>query len=1369
MRKTYIIKKINKSNEQSGGEYVKVDSYFDSDDEDDHYEDSPNINIVKNKDVESESLESESLESESVENSTDSENRRFREEIKEEKQYGYPDVNDPHFQSAIYKKREFYYYKMAERPELKNYNEIAEYRKKICRPSGGYLEHQAMLSNFINPDTPYKGVLIFHGTGTGKCLYGESLVLVNNNKWLKIKDLWNYYKTFIFKEADGSEWSKPFTDLTVKSIDSNNRVVTGKVINLYRELVDTKLYKITLENESEIIKTEVHKLYNGKEWKQNFKMGEDVAIYDNNTLSYSKIKMIQWLNYDGYVYDLEVEEHHNFVSNNIFCHNTCVGVAIGEKFKPMVQRYGTPIYILVPGPLLKENWKKSFLECTGDTYLKANENLVFINDEEQEKAKKLGLQHAMQYYKIMSYKGFQKRVLGEKIVENKAIEGKKIKVTYKKTEEGEYERDINVDRIYSLNNTLIIADEAHNLTGNSWGEALLKIIKSSVNLKIVLLTATPMKNLADEIVELLNFIRPQDSPIKRDLIFNSEKGHTMQLKANGLEYLKKMAQGYVSHLRGADPMTFAEKIEMGDKPKGLLFTRITRCEMSEFQKKTYDETIEIKDDGLSRRAEDVANFVFPALDESRKKIIGVYSKEGLNTLKNQLKSHYDKINKMVATDILKLKGTEQDQEFVNINENTKNITGAILKKEYLATFSTKFHKALVDVEENLFYNEQTKESRTGFVYSNLVKIGIEIFQEILIQNGYLEYDEIQSNYLIKDDTICYFCGKTHKEHSKTILPEHKFKPATFIVVTGAASEETAEAMPEDRKQILDNVFSNLVNKEGENIKLVLGSKVMNEGLSLKNVKSVHILDVYFNFGRVDQIVGRAIRWCSHYDLMSENNLYPKVKLYKYSISLGKNSKELSTEEELYYKAEQKYILIKKIERCLKEVAIDCALNQQGNMFKEEQEEFKKCIVPNDNLLKLETMEGEKTKTCPSKCDFTECLYKCHDKILNSKYYDPNRNIYKKLTKKNLDYSTFTSSLAKSEIDYAKQKIKELYMTKYVYNLKTITEYVYESYNNDKKDLFDDFFVQKALDELIPVTENDFNNYKDVIIDKSYRSGYLIYLDGYYLFQPFDENENVPMYYRTKYQHNYQSKLGLQNYILSEKGDVKNVLMDMNDDKLEDYGYDFDNVMDYYDERKEHDIVGIIDKEISRKKIKQFNELSDVFKIREKREKILDKKRATGIPSLKGAVCATSKQKEYLEKIAKDLHIKNIPKEITRDDLCINIMDKLIELEKYATGKNKMTYIMIPTNHPKYLFPLNLEDRMEYIKNKVSTILNQKISFKEKIDDKKKIITLSFKLKNKPSSDDIYKLDNIYNKEINKSAENLWTVSKDKLSWTIELN
>ena len=1384
MRKTYIIKRINNYKQNGGTEdnnidHAVVENIFDSDSDSDNdskksHNNNNILNIMKNSDSdkETESIDSnDSNDLDHLDNLDNSDNK-----IQEQMNYGYPNVNAPTLQSDVYKKREFYFYKLPDRPNLSNYKEIEQYRKRICEPSGGLLEHQSLLSNFINPDTPYKGILIFHGTGTGKCLHKNSLILVNNNKNLKIENLWNFYKTDVIKDKQESEWSTPFTNITVKSLDNNNNIVTGNVKHLYREKINSFLYAITLENGSQIIKTQIHKLYNGSIWTNKININDKIAIYENNSLTYSYVKCIESIKYNDYVYDLEIDVHHNFVSNNIFCHNTCVGVAIGEKFKPMVQRYGTPIYILVPGPLLKENWKQSFLNCTGDTYLKQNENLVFINEEEREKIRKLGILQAMQYYKIMSYRSFYRRVLGEKIIDKKTIEGNKIKVTYKKTDEGEFERDINIDKIHNLNNTLIIVDEAHNLTGNAYGEALMKIIKSSVNLKIVLLSATPMKNLADDIVELLNFIRPYDSPVQRELIFNSDKNHLMRFKAGGIEYLKKMAHGYISHLRGADPMTFAEKVEMGDKPKGLLFTRISRCVMLPFQRATYDEAIQIADDSLDRKSEAVANCVFPALDESRKKLIGLYGREGLNALKNQLKTHHEKINKLIATDILKLKPNEQDQEFININDSTKNITGAILKKEYIEKFSTKFYQAMIDIENNLFYNNETLESRTGFVYSNLVKIGIEIFQEALIQNGYLEYDVNQSNYHIKDNTICYFCGQSHKAHSKQTSPEHVFSPATFVVVTGTASEEAAEVIPEDRKKLLDNIFNNIANKEGKQIKLVLGSKVMNEGLSLFIVRSAHILDVYFNFGRVDQVVGRAIRWCSHYKLMSEKNPYPKVKLYKYSVSLDSESTELSTEEELYYKAEQKYVLIKKVERALKEVAIDCALNQQGNMFKEEIEEFDKCIRPNDELLKIKFNDKDKDKdkasvnVCPSKCDFTDCLYKCHDQILNSKYYDPKRNIYKKLTKNQLDYSTFTSNLAKTEIDYAKRKIKELYMTGYVYNLKTIIDYVFESYSTDKKDLFDDFFVQKALDELIPVTENDFNNYKDVLVDKSYRPGYLIYLDGYYLFQPFDENENVPMYYRTQYQYNYQSKLGLQNYIsVEKKSNIDDEISESDTDNKDDIGYNFDDVMDYYDERKEHKIVGIVDKEINRRKTKRADEIEDVFKIREKREKILDKKRATGIPSLKGAVCATSKQKEYLEEIAKNLGIKNVSKDITRVDLCQNIMNKLIELEKYSKGKDKMTYIMIPNNHPKYLFPLNIEDRVEYIKNKVSGILNTKMTFKETVDNKKKSITLSFKLNTKPSTDDIYKLENIYNKESNKLAAELWTISKDKLSWSTVIN
>jgi superfamily II DNA or RNA helicase len=1128
---------------------------------------------------------------------------------------GYPKTSDENIQSKIYAKREFYYYKLPERPNLSSYNEISEYRKKQCVLTGELLEHQAMLSNFINPDTPYKGLLVFHGTGTGK---------------------------------------------------------------------------------------------------------------------------------------------------------TCVGIAIAEKFKQQVQRYGTQIYILVPGPLLKENWRSSLTQCTGDTYLRTHENLLFLNDEEKEKIKKQAILNAQQYYKILSYKSFYRKVLGEKIVEKKMVEGK-IKSIYKKTDEGEFERDIGLDILHNLNNTLIIVDEAHNLTGknNVYGESLMKIIRNSINLKVVLATATPMKNLGDDIVDLLNFIRPLDSQIERDLIFTSAKNHTMELKPGGLEYLKKMASGYISHLRGADPMTFAERVDIGIKPKGLMFTKISQCYMEKFQLEAYHEAKKLaieEADALDRKSEAVANFVFPGLDSSKTKLIGLYGRDGLNQLKNQLKNHYDKINSMIAKEILGLK--KYNEELININENTKNITGAILKKDNLKYFSTKFYQAFVDMESNLFVggSNSNGESRTGFIYSNLVKTGIEIFQEILNINGFLQYDENRNNYQITDTTKCYYCGKLYEEHNQNKDTTHKFEPATYIVVTGQSSEEGAENIPEENKKIVSTVFSNIENKNGKNIKLVLGSKVMNEGISLHNVSTVQILDVYFNFARLDQVIGRAIRWCSHYNLMSETNPYPKVRVYKYAVSLDK-SNELSTEEDLYYKAELKYILVKKIERGLKEVAIDCALNQQGNMFKEEIDYYSKCIKPNDKLLDItidnktnsSKKKNEEPNICPSKCDFTECIYKCQDSILNSKYYDPQRNIYKKLSKSELDLSTFTSNLARSEIDYAKRKIKELFIVGYVYNLKTITDYVADSYAKTKRDLFDDFFVQKALDELIPITENDFNNFKDIVYDKTRRSGYLIYLDGYYIFQPYDENENAPMYYRTTYQYDYNSKLSLYNYLIKEKYDVDTKIsseleLEIDTENLNDY--DFAGVMDYYDNRKEYEIVGIIDKETNKKKSKRTEDIKDIFKIREKREKILEKKRGTGIPSLKGAVCATSKEKEYLESLAKNIGIKKISKDLTRDNICELVKNKLIELEKYSKGKNKMTYIMIPSNHPTLKFPLNLEDRIEFIKTNVNKILSKNVNFKEKINSSDKSILLTFNVPSKPNSDDIDKLSK------------LGLETKDKLKWTI---
>ena len=185
---------------------------------------------------------------------------------------------------------------------------------------------------------------------------------------------------------------------------------------------------------------------------------------------------------------------------------TCSAISIAEQFKDQVKKYNTRIFVLIPGPNTRENFKSELLFCTGDNYLKNKDILQKFNKNEQDRERKIGIYSALQNYKILSYKTFYKKVLGEKILEKKIDDDNKIKSSYRRNQEGEIERELVVDRINNMDNSIIIVDEAHNLTNNEYGEALKKMIKVSQNLKIILLTATPMKNLADDIVDLLNFL-----------------------------------------------------------------------------------------------------------------------------------------------------------------------------------------------------------------------------------------------------------------------------------------------------------------------------------------------------------------------------------------------------------------------------------------------------------------------------------------------------------------------------------------------------------------------------------------------------------------------------------------------------------------------------------------------------------------------------------------------------------------------------------------------------------------------------------------------------------------------------------------------
>jgi superfamily II DNA or RNA helicase len=1080
---------------------------------------------------------------------------------KNDKEFLYAEPDDSDLPYKIYKKREFYYNRVPSRPIMKTYDQVQKYRESVCKLGDDFQprEQQAILPNFINTNTPYKGIILMHGTGSGK---------------------------------------------------------------------------------------------------------------------------------------------------------SCTAIAVAEQFKEQIMKYNTKIYVLVPGPVTRENFKKELLTCTGDTYLRNKHEFLQLTKEEIELEKRNAINLALQYYKILSYKTFYKKVLGEKIQEKKIVNDTKLKSSYKKTETGEFEREIVVNKISNMDNALLIVDEAHNIIDNEYGDALRHIMKVSKNLKLILLTATPMINLPDEIVSLLNFIRPLDDQIERDKVFTGERNYKMSLKSDGLKYLEEKARGYISFYRGNIPYTFAQRVEKGVIPHGLLFTPVVKCFMDKFQYDHYVQSMNQNTDTLDRGALASANFVFPTLQDN--KLVGASSIDGINTLISQVNDNYEKLLSTINNDLFDNKIDEDDlKEFIMINDK-KHVTGTFLKLQYIKKFSIKFYKILNRIEKNI---EGRKGAVTSFIYSNLVKAGgIELFADSLIQNGYLEYD-INNNYDLKDNTKDYKTGlPLYKFKKKYNLSE--FKPATFLLVTGG--NEEGDEMPEIKQKIIRDVFNSSDNINGKYIKFILGSKVMNEGVTLNNCSQVHILDAFYNIPKAEQVIGRAIRMCVHQASISDENKFPKVYVYRYVVALNHKTDELSTDEILYQKSEIKYLLVKQIERLLKEIAIDCPLLLHANMFPEELEKYKDCEPYSTNMKNPKNM-------CPALCDFKKCDLKCKSSKLNTTYWDNKNNTYKNVDKKDIDYTTFNEDLSKYEIILIKNKIKDLYRFKYVYVYTEIMNEINKSFLEHQVKLFDTYFLDQALEDLMPKTKNDFNNFKDIIYDKFNRQGYLIKRKKHYIFQPFNEHETLPAYYRNNMTVDIENHVALNNYVKQKFPDIKDATINVNVKTKNTY--DFESVLEYYSNREEYDIVGIIDKNTNMLASTE----NDLFKIRPKQTKQA-KKRGTGIHNFKGAVCSNAYSKPALLKIINKLPniLTNELKEFSskpREDICSIICKKLIALEKYSVNDKKKTYIMIPANHPIYSFPLNLEDRVKMTINKLNKIVGRSVDVlvkKQKDKDNELIYNLTFK-------------------------------------------
>jgi len=280
------------------------------------------------------------------------------------------------------------------------------------------------------------------------------------------------------------------------------------------------------------------------------------------------------------------------------------------------------------------------------------------------------------------------------------------------------------------------------------------------------------------------------------------------------------------------------------------------------------------------------------------------------------------------------------------------------------------------------------------------------------------------------------------------------------------------------------------NKYGADIKIVIGTRVSGEGIDFARIRQVWVVEPWFNYSRIEQVEGRAIRNCSHVDLPpAERN----VEIYHLaSVFPPEKDKQVNETIDLknYRIAENKYIKIKRVEDVIRKNAVDCALNKNGNYN-----------VVNE-VFQIHAASGSKFKyDMKTELNSNPRVYHM-DPIINYECVWQPPADHPKPIKINTD--TYNIRFAKSDIQSVIKYIKLLFHYNIIFDMPTILNFV-RRYMPD----IDTIFVYKALDIIL----NDPNEY---IFDKYNRKGKLIYRGNYYIFQPLElNNPLIPVYYRAQ--------------------------------------------------------------------------------------------------------------------------------------------------------------------------------------------------------------------------------------------------------------
>lgn len=622
--------------------------------------------------------------------------------------------------------------------------------------------------------------------------------------------------------------------------------------------------------------------------------------------------------------------------------------------------------------LTKEFWKSP--QCTSMTYVRLAD---MANNRNRDEIKKEVDKLIKSRYKIMGYLAFANWVLKHFKEIPDAITGV-----------ARDDRKIAIMRQLFADHLLII-DEAHNLrdadpgdeaaaegaaadepdrvrlTERAEGKRLTPILQDILRvadgLRLMLMTATPMYNTAPEIVFLLNLLSLND--VKDDSmrlevsqVFQADG----QFKEGGAAALSRLIKRYVSYMRGENPNTFP--------------LRLTPAESNslEFINANYPTRSIARKETKKGREDRVGRVSWGGNDKNIMKRLPLWIHDIRGTwvgdnLRGYLKKYHtqevDEANRgaeisdfildrtMQMGNIYYKNGTYGRDGWNNYFKENVSTFRATKVKQYRWSAEPDAEGGAVTIQ-NIFGAEALRNyapkiaaivdcidrgEGISFVYSRYVKAGALPIAIALELRGWVRVlaDGTPAPLLIQDGA-----GVARANKYYILLTSDDGLSPNFPGLLRYAT-----------------TFKNMEEVGGSKVKAIIGSQVASEGLDLKCIRQIHLLDGWYHLNRIEQIEGRGVRFCSHVELPLEKR---NCLIYLHAVDVGKYE---TADLYAYRLAVRKAQPIGRVSRLMKINAWDCVLNLNAVLLKDMKD---RAII--DALGRTETVPL-RDEPFTSLCDF----------------------------------------------------------------------------------------------------------------------------------------------------------------------------------------------------------------------------------------------------------------------------------------------------------------------------------------------------------------------------------------------------------------